>query len=156
PARRRRHASPPPRAPLRHQRLTRPGPPLPSPTPPTFPIHGPAWTSRYGNGGDTAKVNAFLTAAGVPAGQKVNVDFWFSPTHYGDTEASVAQVIARTLEATGRFTVKISNVEWAEYGQKRKAGEMPVFLMGWFPDYLDEDDYLAPFADPKIFDPAKW
>ena len=33
---------------------------------------------------------------------------------------------------------------------------MPVFLMGWYPDYLDEDDYLAPFADPKIFDPAKW
>src|SRR5256714_395851 len=129
---------------------------LDSMIPPTFPTHDPAWTSLYGNGGDTAKVNAFLTAAGVPAGQKVNVDFWFSPTHYGDTEASVAQAIARTLEATGRFTVKISSVEWAEYGQKRKAGEMPVFLMGWFPDYLDEDDYLAPFADPKIFDPAKW
>jgi len=33
---------------------------------------------------------------------------------------------------------------------------MPVFLMGWFPDYLDPDDYLEPFADPNIFDPAKW
>ena len=132
------------------------GKPLDSMIPPTFPTHASAWTSLYGAGGDNAKVDAFLTAAKVPAGQKVNVDFWFSPTHYGDTEAGVAQVIARTLEATGRFKVTISNVEWAEYGQKRKAGEMPVFLMGWYPDYLDEDDYLAPFADPKIFDPAKW
>ena len=62
----------------------------------------------------------------------------------------------RSLEATGRFTVKVSNVEWAEYGQKRRAGEMPVFLMGWYPDYLDPDDYLEPFSDPDIFDPAKW
>jgi peptide/nickel transport system substrate-binding protein len=31
-----------------------------------------------------------------------------------------------------------------------------VFLMGWYPDYLDPDDYLEPFADPAIFDPAKW
>jgi peptide/nickel transport system substrate-binding protein len=144
------------RTPVVNEVLKGTGKALDSMIPPTFPTHDPAWTSLYGSGGDTAKVNAFLTAAGVPAGQKVNVDFWFSPTHYGDTEASVAQVIARTLEATGRFSVKISNVEWAEYGQKRKAGEMPVFLMGWFPDYLDEDDYLAPFADPKIFDPAKW
>src|SRR3989440_1252730 len=144
------------RTPVVNEVLKGTGKPLDSMIPPTFSTHDPAWTSLYGNGGDTAKVNAFLTAAGVPAGQKVNVDFWFSPTHYGDTEASVAQVIARTLEATGRFTVKISNVEWAEYGQKRKAGELPVFLMGWYPDYLDEDDYLAPFADPKIFDPAKW
>ena len=129
---------------------------LDSMVPPTFPTYDPAWTTLYGTGGDLAKVNQLLTQAGVAAGQKVNVDFWFSPTHYGDTEAAVAQVIARTLEGTGRFTVKISDVEWAEYGQKRRAGEMPVFLMGWYPDYLDEDDYLAPFSDPKIFDPAKW
>jgi peptide/nickel transport system substrate-binding protein len=86
----------------------------------------------------------------------VAVDFWYSPTHYGDTEAAVAEVITRGLEATGRFTVRTSNVEWAEYGQRRRAGEMPVFLMGWYPDYLDPDDYLEPFADPAIFDPAKW
>jgi peptide/nickel transport system substrate-binding protein len=86
----------------------------------------------------------------------VPIELWYSPTHYGDTEAAVAEVIARSLEATRRFTVKIRNVEWAEYGNKRRAGEMPVFLMGWYPDYLDPDDYLEPFSDPNIFDPAKW
>jgi len=94
-------------------------------------------------------------AAGKSAGT-VPVELWYSPTHYGDTESAVAEVIARSLENTKRFTVKVRNVEWAEYGKKRKAGEMPVFLMGWFPDYLDPDDYLEPFSDPAIFDPAKW
>lgn len=124
--------------------------------PPPFPASKASWTDQYGETASKANVAKYLTAAGVPAGQKVALDFWFSPTHYGDTEAAVAQVIARSLEDSGRFTVKISNVEWAEYGLKRKAGEMPIFLMGWYPDYLDEDDYLEPFADPKIFDPAKW
>lgn len=128
---------------------------LTSMIPPPFPTSEPAWTKLYGEG-DKAKVDQYLKDAGVPAGQKVDVDFWFSPTHYGDTEAALAQVIARQLEATGRFTVKISNVEWVEYSKKRRAGEMPVFLMGWYPDYIDEDDYLAPFADVNIFDPAKW
>jgi peptide/nickel transport system substrate-binding protein len=129
------------------------GKPLPSMIPATFPVSEPKWEELYG---DPAAVDRHLKAAGIPAGQKVKVDFWYSPTHYGDTEAAVAEVVARSLEATGRFDVTVSNVEWAEYGEKRRAGEMPVFLMGWYPDYLDPDDFLEPFADPEIFDPAKW
>lgn len=129
---------------------------LPSMIPTSFSTHEAKWTELYGDGTAKDKVNQYLKAAGVPDGQTVDIDFWFSPTHYGDTEAAVAQVLVRNIESTGRFKVKISNVEWAEYGKKRRAGEMPVFLMGWYPDYLDEDDYLEPFSDPKIFDPAKW
>lgn len=129
---------------------------LPSMLPITFPTHEPKWTELYGTGTDKAAVERHLDAAGVKPAEKVVVDFWYSPTHYGDTEAAVAELITRGLEATGRFTVRTNNVEWAEYGKKRAAGEMPVFLMGWFPDYLDPDDYLEPFADPAIFDPAKW
>jgi peptide/nickel transport system substrate-binding protein len=129
---------------------------LPSMIPPLFPSSEPKWTQLYGSGTDKALVDRYLAAAGIPAGQKVKVDFWYSPTHYGDTEADVARVLTQGLEATGRFEVAVSNVEWTEYGQKRRAGEIPVFLMGWYPDYLDPDDYLEPFADPNIFDPAKW
>ena len=133
------------------------GVPLLSMIPPTFAsAYEPKWSELYGSTVDKAKVDAHLAAAGVPADQKVDLDFWFSPTHYGDTEPAVAQVLARSLTDTGRFNVNISNVEWAEYGNKRRAGEMPLFLMGWYPDYLDVDDYLEPFSDPKVFDPAKW
>jgi peptide/nickel transport system substrate-binding protein len=133
------------------------GVPLQSMIPPNFSTSYEAkWSELYGSTVDKAKVDQYLADAGVPAGQKVDLDFWFSPTHYGDTEAAVAQVVARSLTDTGRFNVTISNVEWAEYGNKRRAGEMPVFLMGWYPDYLDVDDYLEPFSDPKVFDPAKW
>jgi peptide/nickel transport system substrate-binding protein len=142
---------------------------LASIVPPTFDTSEPKWEQLYGPDAPTPTTSAkgqpapsgrtlvdkYLSLAGKSSGT-VPVDLWYSPTHYGDTEAAVAEVIARSLEETKRFTVKIRNVEWAEYGKKRSAGEMPVFLMGWYPDYLDPDDYLEPFSDPKIFDPAKW
>jgi peptide/nickel transport system substrate-binding protein len=142
---------------------------LASMVPPTFETSEPKWEQLYGPNAPTPTtstkgqpapsgktlVDKYLSLAGKSSGT-VPIELWYSPTHYGDTEAAVAEVIARSLEATRRFTVKIRNVEWAEYGNKRRAGEMPVFLMGWYPDYLDPDDYLEPFSDPNIFDPAKW
>jgi len=143
--------------------------PLASMVPPIFDVSEPKWEQLYGASAPPPKtssrggrapsgktlVDKYLSLAGKSSGT-VPVDLWFSPTHYGPTEERVAEVIARSLEETGRFTVRVRNVEWAEYGKKRRAGEMPVFLMGWYPDYLDPDDYLEPFSDPKIFDPAKW
>jgi peptide/nickel transport system substrate-binding protein len=142
---------------------------LASMVPDTFDISEPKWEQLYGPNGPTPTtatkggaapsgrtlVDKYLSLAGKSSGT-VPVDLWYSPTHYGDTEQAVAEVLARSLEETKRFTVRVRNVEWAEYGQKRRAGEMPVFFMGWFPDYLDPDDYLEPFSDPNIFDPAKW
>jgi peptide/nickel transport system substrate-binding protein len=143
---------------------------LESMVPSTFDISEPKWEQLYGANAPTpttAKkggaaptgrtlVDKYLALAGKTSGT-IPVDLWFSPTHYGPTEERVAEVITRSLEQSGRFTVKgPRNVEWAEYGEKRRAGEMPVFLMGWYPDYLDADDYLEPFSDPNIFDPAKW
>jgi peptide/nickel transport system substrate-binding protein len=142
---------------------------LASMVPDTFEISEPKWEQLYGadapppttarKGGPAPSgrtlVDKYLSMAGKSSGT-VPVDLWYSPTHYGDTEQAVAEVVARSLEETKRFTVRVRNVEWAEYGQKRRAGEMPVFFMGWFPDYLDPDDYLEPFSDPNIFDPAKW
>ena len=142
---------------------------LASMVPDTFKTSEPKWEQLYGANAPAPTtstkgapapsgktlVDKYLSAAGKSSGT-VPIDLWYSPTHYGDTEAAVAEVVARSLEETKRFTVKVRNVEWAEYGKKRGAGEMPVFFMGWFPDYLDPDDYLEPFSDPNIFDPAKW
>ena len=142
---------------------------LASMVPDTFDTSEPKWEQLYGANAPAPTtstkgapaptgrtlVDKYLSAAGKSTGT-VPIDLWYSPTHYGDTEAAVAEMVARSLEETKRFTVKVRNVEWAEYGKKRAAGEMPVFFMGWFPDYLDPDDYLEPFSDPNIFDPAKW
>jgi peptide/nickel transport system substrate-binding protein len=82
-----------------------------------------------------------LTAAGYSANNKLAMDLWWTPTHYGPTEADVATVLKDNLEETGLIEVSLQNTEWATYKEYINAGSMPVFLLGWYPDYLDPDNY---------------
>jgi peptide/nickel transport system substrate-binding protein len=53
----------------------------------------------------------------------------------------VATVLKDNLEETGLVEVNLQNTEWATYKEYINAGSMPVFLLGWYPDYLDPDNY---------------
>jgi len=87
-----------------------------------------------------------LTAAGYSETNKFEFDLWYTPTHYGDPEADVAAIIKADLEETGMMTVTLKSAEWATYQAVYIiAGVMPIFLLGWYPDYIDPDDYLTPF-----------
>jgi peptide/nickel transport system substrate-binding protein len=88
---------------------------------------------------DTAK--ELLGAAGFSEDNKLVMDFWWTPTHYGPTEADLATVLKDNLEETGMIEVSLQNTEWATYKENQNAGSMPVFLLGWYPDYLDPDNY---------------
>ena len=74
------------------------------------------------------------------------IDLWYnSDGHYGDTEPAVAQVIKSSLEATGKLTVNLKSEPWATYTDDFGNGRLPFFLLGWYPDYFDSDDYVSPF-----------
>ncbi|HID88821.1 MAG TPA: peptide ABC transporter substrate-binding protein, partial [Anaerolineae bacterium] len=60
------------------------------------------------------------------------------------TEADVAQVVKESLEETGMIKVNLQSAEWATYTDQ--FGSMGMFLLGWYPDYMDPDNYTYPFA----------
>jgi peptide/nickel transport system substrate-binding protein len=93
-----------------------------------------------------------LTAAGYSEANKLVMDLWWTPTHYGPTEADVATVLKDNLEETGLIEVNLQNTEWATYKEYINAGSMPVFLLGWYPDYLDPDNYTWSFAHSSAAD----
>ena len=95
---------------------------------------------------------ALLAQAGYDESNPLVMDLWYSPTHYGDTEPDVAAIIKQQWEASGVVQVTLQFSEWAAYGEARRAGELPVLLMGWYPDYLDPDNYTNVFAHS----PASW
>jgi ABC-type oligopeptide transport system substrate-binding subunit len=80
-----------------------------------------------------------------------HVELWYTTAHYGDTEPDVAQMVKSQLEATGYFDVELKSTDWTTYKAQRNAGTMPFFLMGWWPDYQDESDYLQPFVGKWAF-----
>jgi peptide/nickel transport system substrate-binding protein len=111
--------------------------PLYSLVPPAFADASPAFDKLYG----AKKAADYLD-------EKVELTLWYSRGHYGDTEPSLAQTIARTLEETGLFDVELQSSEWAQFTASAypgSSGQYAAFLMGWYPDYLDPDNYLAPF-----------
>lgn len=75
--------------------------------------------------------------------KQLNIDLWWPIAHYGSQTPDVAAIIASNLEATGRISVTLQSAEWATYIDQ--LGEMAFFILGWFPDYADADNYIAPF-----------
>jgi peptide/nickel transport system substrate-binding protein len=106
----------------------------------------PVFKDAFGEAADLEKARAELALAGYTADNPLKIQFWYTPTHYGDTEANLAQVLKSQLEATGVFQVELMNSEWGRYVDDLMAGSMGIFLLGWYPDYLDPDDYVTPFV----------
>ena len=87
-----------------------------------------------------------LTEAGYSKENPFKFELWYTPTHYGDLEADVVAIIKESLEETGMMEVTLKSAEWATYAAKYMAeGVMPIFLLGWYPDYIDPDDYTSIF-----------
>jgi peptide/nickel transport system substrate-binding protein len=101
---------------------------------------------------DLEQAKELLTAAGYSEDSKLEMDLWWTPTHYGPTEADVATVLKDNLEETGLITVNLQNTEWATYKEYINAGSMPVFMLGWYPDYLDPDNYTWSWGHSEASD----
>jgi len=96
--------------------------------------------------GNVAAATKILTSMGYTADKPFEFDLWYTPSHYGDTEVNMAEVLKAQLEKTPLVKVTIKSAEWATYKQQWDQKQMPSYLLGWYPDYIDPDDYTNPFA----------
>lgn len=96
--------------------------------------------------GNVAEAEKLLSAAGYSAAKPFEFDLWYTPSHYGDTEVNLAEVMKVQMEKTPMVKVTIKSAEWATYKEQWKKKQMGAFLLGWYPDYLDPDNYTAAFA----------
>ncbi len=122
--------------------------PLYSMVPPGFLGYKPTYEGTE----DVEAGKALLAEAGFTEDNPLVMDLWYSPTHYGDTEVDVATVVKQQLEASGVVQAELQFLEWAAYRDAGRAGELPFSLLGWYPDYLDPDNYTNVFAHS----PAAW
>ncbi|WP_375385943.1 ABC transporter substrate-binding protein [uncultured Microbacterium sp.] len=103
-----------------------------------------------GNGGpDLDKAKAVLAAAGVTTPVVLNLQY--NGDHYGPSSADEYAAIKTQLETGGLFTVNLAQTEYVTYSKERVADAYPEYQLGWFPDYSDADNYLAPFFAEKNF-----
>jgi peptide/nickel transport system substrate-binding protein len=116
--------------------------PLYSMVPAGLPGHANSFGEMYGMAPNAAKAKAALKAAHVKT--PVALTVWWTPSHYGDASADEYTEIQRALNASKLFKVTLKSAEWATYS-KTLGTQYGAFQLGWFPDYVDAEDYLVPF-----------
>jgi len=116
--------------------------PLYSIVPPGYGGHKDSFQAAYG-APNPSKAKQILQAAGIST--PVNLTVGWTPTHYGPSTEDEANELQRQLEASGLFKVTLKSTEWEQYQTIYKQGAYDLFILGWFPDYPDGDDYLSPF-----------
>ncbi|MGW8885401.1 ABC transporter substrate-binding protein [Streptomyces sp. NPDC055749] len=91
-----------------------------------------------------AKAKAILTKAGIT--EPVKMTFWFTTDRYGSSTAPEFAELKRQLEASGLFEITLKSAPWTSFQEGFTKGEYPVFGRGWFPDFPDPDNFIAPFV----------
>ncbi len=110
-----------------------------------YPYATEPFLDKYGTR-DLAMATELVKSEGYSETEPFEFTLWYPPEHYGTTTADVMQVIKEQLEETGVMKVDLKSMNWAEYVVGFVAGELPFFILGWFPDFADPENWLSPFA----------
>lgn len=95
---------------------------------------------------DLGKARELLALAGYSEANPLKLNLWWTPKHYGTTEADVAVVLKQSIEETGVVQITLQSLEWGAYVERMSQGGFDMFLLGWHPDYLEASNFLAPWT----------
>ncbi|MFC5802727.1 ABC transporter substrate-binding protein [Streptomyces formicae] len=93
---------------------------------------------------DVDKAREILQDAGID--EPVELTFWFTTDRYGSATAREFAELKRQLDASKLFKITLQGKPWKDFQEGYKNGKYPVFGRGWFPDFPDPDNFIAPFV----------
>ncbi|MFJ5548883.1 ABC transporter substrate-binding protein [Streptomyces sp. NPDC093225] len=117
--------------------------PLYSMVPKGVATHKTPFYDRFGQPSGT-KARAILREAGIT--EPVQLTLSYTTDRYGSSTADEFAELKRQLEASGLFKIKLQGKPWKVFQQGYKNGDYAVFGRGWFPDFPDPDNFVAPFV----------
>ncbi|WRZ93896.1 ABC transporter substrate-binding protein [Streptomyces sp. NBC_01007] len=122
--------------------------PLYSMVPATITGHSNAFFNKYGDP-SLSRAQTLLTKAGITTPVKVTLHY--TTDHYGTATAQEFEILKKQLNDSRLFDVTTQGTSWDKFVPAERAGKYDVWGMGWFPDFPDADNYLAPFLDKDNF-----
>ncbi len=111
--------------------------------PPGFAGQKNSFKDVYGASPNVAAAKKVLKDAGITTPVKITLGY--TPTHYGPNTVDEANQVADQLKKSGLFQPTLQSAEWEQYQTLYKQKAYDLFILGWFPDFLDADNYLTPF-----------
>ncbi|WP_055529671.1 ABC transporter substrate-binding protein [Streptomyces graminilatus] len=122
--------------------------PLYSLVPATITGHSNSFFNKYGDP-SVSKAKSLMEKAGITTPVKLTLHY--TTDHYGSATKPEFEELRKQLNASGLFDVTIQGAPWSAFRPAEKKGKYDVYGMGWFPDFPDADNYLAPFLDKDNF-----
>ena len=119
--------------------------PLYSMVPIGFLGHKDSFKERYGDRPNVQAARQLLQQAGYSESKPLQIELWYTPVRYTPNEPDIAAILKQNLEASGIIKVDLKSADWATYRSLFKNEKIAVWLLGWFPDFLDPDNYVRPF-----------
>ncbi len=127
-------------------------------------LHGPIPQGMFGFtaqpklfGYDPAAAAAELrlaadTRPGAPAGSNYCTNGFHLSLYYNAGNLNREQealLLQKGLAATGcsNIQVQVIALQWPVFLENQQHKRLPIFFLGWAPDYADPDDYVTPFLD---------
>ncbi len=133
--------------PLINQRVLRgQGEPLYSLIPSSFEDYQPVFQTAYGDG-NAEKAKELLQKAGYTPENPAVVEIWYaSNSSKRATLASTLKALA-TEKLDGALQLELKNVESTTAFENLDKGVYATFILDWYADFLDSDNYIQPFLD---------
>ncbi|WP_263171676.1 ABC transporter substrate-binding protein [Streptomyces sp. SCSIO ZS0520] len=122
--------------------------PLYSLVPTNITGHANSFFNTYGRPSDS-QARATLKKAGISTPVKLTLHY--TTDHYGPAMKKEFALLRDQLNDSGLFRARIEGTEWSKYRPEQLGGEYAVYGLGWFPDFPDADNFLAPFLDKDNF-----
>jgi peptide/nickel transport system substrate-binding protein len=86
-------------------------------------------------------VKSELAALGYTETNKLEIELWYESSGHYPSSAEQASVYKSQFEASDVISVTLKSADWPSYREHRSEGTMQVYLYGWYPDYIDPDNY---------------
>jgi peptide/nickel transport system substrate-binding protein len=110
--------------------------------------HSNSFFNKYGTP-SVAKARMLLAKAGITTPVKLTLHY--TTDHYGSATKQEFEILQKQLNGSGLFSVTIQGHPWDKFRPAELKGAYDVYGMGWFPDFPDADNFLAPFLDKDNF-----
>ncbi|MGW8375691.1 ABC transporter substrate-binding protein [Streptomyces sp. ODS28] len=112
--------------------------------PSQLPGHTNSFFNKYGEP-SVQKARRILRSAGVDTPVKMTLAY--TSDHYGAATQKEFAELKKQLNDTGLFDVRTKGVPWKKFRPAASKGAYQAYGFGWFPDFPDADNFIAPFFE---------
>jgi peptide/nickel transport system substrate-binding protein len=92
------------------------------------------------------KTQELLAPLGYNENNKLAFTLWYETSGHYPQSQQQALVLQDSFQKSGVMTVSLEGRDWAAYKTARDDEIMQAYIYGWYPDYIDPDDYIQPFV----------